>query len=86
MKKLLIKYAPILIALTALADTQMELLSSIGLSDSAIAWIKLLGLLLALFLPSVKETFKTMAKDFNPEDNTFDNTNPIKLDKDIKKF
>jgi hypothetical protein len=69
MKKLLIKYAPILIALTALADTQMELLSSIGLSDSAIAWIKLLGLLLALFLPSVKETFKTMAKE--------DNTNPV---------
>jgi hypothetical protein len=63
MKKLLIKYAPILIALTALADTQMELLSSIGLSDSAIAWIKLLGLLLALFLPSVKETFKSMAKE-----------------------
>jgi hypothetical protein len=63
MKKLLIKYAPILIALTALADTQMELLSSIGLSDSAIAWIKLLGLLLALFLPSVKESFKTMAKE-----------------------
>jgi hypothetical protein len=71
MKKLLIKYAPILIALTALADTQMELLSSIGLSDSAIAWIKLLGLLLALFLPSVKETFKTMAKDAE-----LDNTDP----------
>lgn len=86
MKKLLIKYAPILIALTALADTQMELLSSIGLSDSAIAWIKLLGLLLALFLPSVKESFKSMAKGFDPEDNTFENTNPIKLDKDIKKF
>jgi hypothetical protein len=69
MKKLSIKYAPILIALTALADTQMELLSSIGLSDSAIAWIKLLGLLLALFLPSVKETFKTIAKEA-------DNTDP----------
>ena len=72
MKKLLIKYAPILIALTALADTQMELLSSVGLSDSAIAWIKLLGLLLALFLPSVKESFKTMAKDAELE-----NSDPI---------
>jgi hypothetical protein len=81
MKKLLIKYAPILIALTALADTQMELLSSIGLSDSAIAWIKLLGLLLALFLPSVKETFKTMAKDAELE-----NSDPIRIPKDPKKF
>jgi hypothetical protein len=79
MKKLLIKYAPILIALTALADTQMELLSSIGLSDSAIAWIKLLGLLLALFLPSVKESFKTMAK-------AADNSDPIRIPKDPKKF
>jgi hypothetical protein len=86
MKKLLIKYAPILIALTALADTQMELLSSIGLSDSAIAWIKLLGLLLALFLPSVKESFKPMKRGFNPEDNTFDNTNPIRTDVPTKKF
>ena len=67
MKKLLIKYAPILIALTALADTQMELLSSIGLSDSAIAWIKLLGLLLALFLPSVKETFKRELDNSDPQ-------------------
>jgi hypothetical protein len=81
MKKLLIKYAPILIALTALADTQMELLSSIGLSDSAIAWIKLLGLLLALFLPSVKESFKTMAKDAE-----LDNSDPIRIPKDPKKF
>jgi hypothetical protein len=76
MKKLLIKYAPILIALTALADTQMELLSSIGLSDSAIAWIKLLGLLLALFLPSVKESFKTMAKE--AELDNLDPQNPVK--------
>jgi hypothetical protein len=86
MKQLLIKYAPILIALTALADTQMELLSSIGLSDSSIAWIKLLGLLLALFLPSVKESFKPMKRGFNPEDNTFENSDPIKIDKDTKKF
>jgi len=70
MKKLLIKYAPILIALTALADTQMELLAQIGLSDTAIAWIKLLGLLLALFLPSVKESFKSMAKEADNLDPT----------------
>lgn len=69
MKQLLIKYAPILIALTALADTQMELLAQIGLSDTAIAWIKLLGLLFALFLPSVKESFKTTARQL-------DNTDP----------
>jgi hypothetical protein len=70
MKQLLIKYAPILIALTALADTQMELLSSIGLSDSAIAWIKLSGLLLALFLPSVKESFKPMKRELENSDPT----------------
>ena len=81
MKKLLIKYAPILIALTALADTQMELLSSIGLSDSAIAWIKLLGLLLALFLPSVKETFKSMAKEAE-----LDNSDPLLPGGPKKKF
>jgi hypothetical protein len=74
MKKLLIKYAPILIALTALADTQMELLSSIGLSDSAIAWIKLLGLLLALFLPSVKETFKRELDNSDPQRPTVPKT------------
>jgi hypothetical protein len=71
MKKLLIKYAPILIALTALADTQMELLSSIGLSDTAIAWIKLLGLLLALFLPSVKETFKRELDNSDPQNPNY---------------
>jgi hypothetical protein len=68
MKQLLIKYAPILIALTALADTQMELLSQIGLSDTAIAWIKLSGLLLALFLPSVKESFKPMKRELENSD------------------
>lgn len=57
MKQLLLKYAPLFIALTALADTQMQLLSDIGLTDVAIAWIKLLGLLIALFLPSVSKTF-----------------------------
>jgi hypothetical protein len=81
MKQLLIKYAPILIALTALADTQFEVLLQIGLSDSAIAWIKLLGLLLALFLPSVKESFKTMAKAAE-----LDNSDPIRIPKDPKKF
>jgi hypothetical protein len=67
MKELMIKYAPILIGLTALADTQMELLSAIGLSDTAIGWIKLTGLLLALFLPSVRQTFSkgTNSDPFN---------------------
>jgi hypothetical protein len=74
MKKLLIKYAPILIALTALADTQMELLSSIGLSNTAIAWIKLLGLLFALFLPSVKETFKRELDNSDPQRPTVPKT------------
>lgn len=57
MKQLLLKYAPLFIALTALADTQFDLLIQIGLTATAIGWIKLLGLLTALFLPSVKEVF-----------------------------
>lgn len=73
MKQLLIKYAPILIALTALADTQFDLLIQLGLTATAIAWVKLLGLLLALFLPSVKESFKATAREL-------DNSDPIRLD------
>lgn len=79
MKQKLIKYAPLFIALTALADTQFDLLIQLGLSATAIAWIKLLGLLTALFLPSVKESFSLSAREL-------ENSDPIKLDKDIKKF
>jgi len=75
MKQLLIKYLPIIIGITALADTQMQLLSDIGLSDVAIAWIKLLGLLIALFLPSLKDSFSK--REINPENQTFDNSDPI---------
>ena len=78
MKQKLIKYAPLFIALTALADTQFDLLIQLGLTATAIAWIKLLGLLTALFLPSVKESFSLSAKG--------DNTNPIIIPKDPKKF
>ena len=57
MKNAFLKYAPLFIALTALADTQFDLLLQIGLTETSIAWVKLLGLLTALFLPSVKDTF-----------------------------
>ena len=63
MKQLLIKYAPLFIAITALADTQFDLLIQIGLTETAIGWIKLLGLLTALFLPSVKEVFMQREAD-----------------------
>lgn len=63
MKQLLLKYAPLFIALTALADTQFDLLIQIGLTETAIGWIKLLGLLTALFLPSVKEVFMQREAD-----------------------
>jgi hypothetical protein len=76
MKQLLIKYAPILIALTALADTQFEVLLQIGLTSTAIAWIKLTGLLLALYLPSVSKKVNMMAREVNA-DNT-DPQNPVK--------
>lgn len=76
MKQLLLKYAPLFIALTALADTQFDLLIQIGLTATAIGWIKLLGLLTALFLPSVKEVFK----------RELDNSDPIRTDVPTKKF
>ena len=71
MKQKLIKYAPLLIALTALADTNFDLLIQLGLTATAIAWVKLLGLLTALFLPSVKESFKS-----NLMSRELDNTDP----------
>lgn len=61
MKKL-IKFLPIVIALTALADTQFEMLKGIGLSAVLINWIKLLGLLLSVFLPSLHEAFPNVQK------------------------
>lgn len=81
MKQLLLKYAPLFIALTALADTQFDLLIQIGLTATAIGWIKLLGLLTALFLPSVSKSFK---REIAP--NTFDNSDPINPNYPTKKF
>lgn len=68
MKQQLLKYAPLFIALTALADTQFDLLIQIGLTETAIGWIKLLGLLTALFLPSVKEVFNLSARELENSD------------------
>ena len=79
MKQLLIKYLPIIIGITALADTQMQLLSDIGLSDTAIAWIKLTGLLLALYLPSVSKKVNMMAREV-------DNSDPQNPNYPTKKF
>jgi hypothetical protein len=56
MKKL-IKYLPLVIAVCAIADTQFEMLKGIGMNETLINWIKLLGLLLTIFLPSIKEMF-----------------------------
>lgn len=63
MKKRLIQFAPIIIGLTALADTQLEVLKGIGLTDVAINYIKLIGLISALCLPSIQSIF---AKDETP--------------------
>ena len=68
MKNKLLKYAPLFMALTALADTQFDLLLQIGLTETSIAWIKLLGLLTALFLPSVKEVFNLSARELENTD------------------
>jgi hypothetical protein len=72
MKQLFIKYAPIIIAITALADTQFELLLQLGLSEMIIGWIKLLGLLTALFLPSIKETFANrQLENSDPQNSSY---------------
>lgn len=61
MKKL-IKYAPLIIAICAIADTQFELLKDLGLNATLINSIKLFGLLLSVFLPSITETFSSLSK------------------------
>lgn len=73
MKQQFLKFAPLFIAITALADTQFDLLIQIGLTETAIAWVKLLGLLTALFLPSVTNVFK---REINIENQTFENSDP----------
>jgi hypothetical protein len=52
------KYLPLVIALCAIADTQFDLLLSIGLDATLINYIKLLGLILAIFLPSIDSLFE----------------------------
>jgi hypothetical protein len=69
MKKL-IKYLPLVIALCAIADTQFEMLKGIGMNEALINWIKLLGLLLSIFLPSIKEMFN--------DGLSLRNTDPVK--------
>lgn len=56
MKKL-VKILPLVIAICAIADTQAEVLKGIGLSDYTVNIVKLIGLLLTIFLPSIKELF-----------------------------
>ena len=69
MKQKLIKYAPYVIAITAIADTNFELLIQLGLSEKTIAIIKLIGILIALFLPSIKIGQRLL-----------DNSDPIRTD------
>jgi len=54
----LVKFLPILVALTAIADTNFQMLVSIGLHETLVNWIKLIGLLLAIFMPSIQELWK----------------------------
>lgn len=68
----LIKFLPLVVALTAIADTQFEMLVSIGLNETLVNWIKLLGLLLAIFMPSIQELWK----DEEPRLKS-DNTDPL---------
>lgn len=52
-KETLLKAIGVFIAISALADTHFELLQSVGLDLTTINWIKLIGLVMALLLPSI---------------------------------
>jgi hypothetical protein len=54
----LTKFLPIVVALTAIADTNFQMLVSIGINEILVNWIKLIGLLLAIFTPSIQELWK----------------------------
>lgn len=73
-----IKFLPIVIALCALADTQFEMLKGIGLSEVLINWIKFLGLVLSVFLPSIQELFNdgVRLKNTSPVPTTTPNKKP----------
>ena len=65
----IIKFLPLVIALCAIADTQMEVLKGIGMSEMLISYIKLFGLIISIFLPSINNLFKseTMPKGKNTD-------------------
>jgi hypothetical protein len=79
MKKKILKWLPILIGITAIADTQFELLISIGVPKNYIDIIRLLGLILALFTPSVQN-------NFSKRQSFSDNTDPMPNGTPKKKF
>jgi hypothetical protein len=79
MKKTFLKWLPILIGITALADTQFDLLISIGVPKNYIDIIRLLGLVLALFTPSIQNNFSNR-QSFS------DNTDPMPNGTPTKKF
>lgn len=60
-KVLITKVLGILIAITALADTQFELLKAVGITPIIINWLKVTGLIVALVLPSLAP-MKTVRK------------------------
>jgi hypothetical protein len=68
MKKI-IKFLPLVIAICAIADTQMEVLKGIGMNEVLINYIKLIGLIISVFLPSINSLLKTevMAKGRNTD-------------------
>lgn len=69
------KFIPILIGITAIADTHFELLKSVGFSESEINLIKLIGLVLTLFLPEVQKIFKSELPE-KRQNFANDNTDP----------
>jgi hypothetical protein len=78
MKKL-IKLLPLIIALTAIADTQMQVLKGIGMNEVLINYIKLIGLIISVFLPSINSLLKNETMPGTR------NTTPTPTPKPVKK-
>lgn len=71
----IIKFLPLVIALCAIADTQMEVLKGIGMSEMLISYIKLFGLIISIFLPSISQSLK---KEVMPGTRNTDPTIPTR--------
>lgn len=68
-KSTILKLAQLIIVLGAFIDTNLELLSMLGFTNTTIGWIKLLGLITAALLPSLTSKYNFNDPKF-PKENS----------------